>query len=46
MQVLAMVDATTEPAALGGTLEMALPDWRWRRRSWPLHRDCGCGAAP
>lgn len=42
MQVLAMVDATTEPAALGGTLEMALPDWRWRRRSWPLHPDCGC----
>jgi hypothetical protein len=44
MQVLAMADGTTEPAALGGTLEMALPDWRWRRRSWPLHPDCGCGA--
>jgi bacteriocin biosynthesis cyclodehydratase domain-containing protein len=46
MQVLAMVDATTEPAALGGTLEMALPDWRWRRRSWPPHPDCGCTLAP
>jgi len=44
MQVLAMVDATTDPAALGGTLEMVLPDWRWRRRSWPVHPDCGCAA--
>ena len=42
MQVLAMVDGTSDPATLGGTLEMALPDWRWRRRSWPLHPDCGC----
>ncbi len=44
MQVLAMVDATTDPAALGGTLEMVLPDWRWRRRTWPVHPDCGCAA--
>ena len=44
MQVLAMADGTAVPAALGGTLEMALPDWRWRRRSWPVHRDCGCAA--
>ena len=44
MQVLAMVDATTDPAALGGTLELVLPDWRWRRRTWPVHRDCGCTA--
>ena len=42
MQVLAMADGTTAPAALGGTLEMALPDWRWRRRTWPPHPDCGC----
>ena len=42
MQVLAMLDGTTDPAALRGTLELALPDWRWRRRSWPLHPDCGC----
>lgn len=41
-QVLALVDGTTDPAALGGTLELALPDWRWRRRSWPLHPECGC----
>ncbi len=46
MQVLAMADGTTAPAALGGTLEMVLPDWRWRRRTWPLHPDCGCAARP
>jgi hypothetical protein len=46
MQVLAMADGTTAPASLGGTLEMALPDWRWRRRTWPLHPDCGCAAPP
>ena len=26
-----------------GTLEIALPDWRWRRRSRPRHPGCGCG---
>jgi hypothetical protein len=44
MQVLAMVDGTADPATLGGTLELALPGWRWRRRSWPAHPDCGCAA--
>jgi hypothetical protein len=44
MQVLAMADGTAVPASLGGTLEMALPDWRWRRRTWPAHPDCGCAA--
>ena len=46
MQVLALVDGTADPACLGGTLELALPDWRWRRRSWPLHPDCGCAPLP
>ena len=41
-QVLALVDGTNDPASLGGTLELALPDWRWRRRSWPVHPGCGC----
>ena len=42
-QVLALVDGTTDPASIGGTLELALPDWRWRRRTWPVHPACGCG---
>jgi hypothetical protein len=42
MQVLALVDGTVDPAAAGGTLELVLPDWRWRRRSWRLHPQCGC----
>ena len=31
-------------AASGATLELALPDWRLRRRTWPPHPHCGCGA--
>lgn len=42
LQALALVDGTADPAAVGGTLELALPDWRWRRRSWQVHPDCGC----
>jgi bacteriocin biosynthesis cyclodehydratase domain-containing protein len=42
LQVLALLDGTVRPAAVGGTLELALPDWRWRRRSWSPHPDCGC----
>ncbi len=45
LQVLLLIDGTADPAALDGTLELALPDWRWRRRSWPLHPACGCGRA-
>ncbi|MGF7237569.1 MAG: ThiF family adenylyltransferase [Frankia sp.] len=33
------------PASVGGTLELALPSWRIRRRSWPVHPDCSCAAA-
>lgn len=40
-QVLAYLDGD-EPATLEGTLELHLPDWRLRRRSWPPHPDCGC----
>ena len=29
----------------GGTMEWQLPDWRLRRRSWPPHPACDCGAA-
>jgi hypothetical protein len=41
-QVLAVLDGAAEPATVGGTLELALPDWRWRRRSWVPHAACGC----
>lgn len=44
LQILAFLDGD-EPAALSGTLELALPDWRIRRRSWPPHPACDCGAA-
>jgi hypothetical protein len=44
-QVLAFID---RPAAAGavtnGTLELVLPGWQWRRRTWPRHRDCSCGS--
>ncbi len=33
-----------EPAILSGTLELQLPDWRVRRRSWAVHPDCHCAA--
>jgi hypothetical protein len=31
-------------AAANGTLELVLPDWRWRRRTWPPHPACLCGS--
>ena len=37
--------ARPAPATVGGTLEVVLPDWQWRRRTWPPHPACGCGAA-
>lgn len=33
------------PATAGGTLELTLPDWRLRRRSWNVHPLCGCISA-
>jgi bacteriocin biosynthesis cyclodehydratase domain-containing protein len=41
LQALALLDGLP-PASAGGTLELALPDWRWRRRSWATHPACGC----
>jgi hypothetical protein len=41
-QVLEQLDGEALPASVGGTLELALPDWRWRRRSWQVHPACGC----
>jgi bacteriocin biosynthesis cyclodehydratase domain-containing protein len=42
LQVLAFIDGA-QPATRDGTLEIALPDWRVRRRSWRVHPLCGCG---
>jgi hypothetical protein len=43
-QVLDFTDrAAAAGAATNGTLELVLPGWQWRRRTWPRHRDCTCG---
>ncbi|HJZ28558.1 MAG TPA: ThiF family adenylyltransferase, partial [Streptosporangiaceae bacterium] len=55
-QVLALIDrplagpvssgpVSSGPATVNGTLEVVLPDWQWRRRTWPPHPACSCGAA-
>ena len=52
-QALAFIDlggwdaaepASPGPATVNGTLEVVLPDWQWRRRTWPPHPSCACGA--
>jgi hypothetical protein len=43
-QVLALIEGDA-PATVGGTLELELPSWRWRRRSWPQHPGCPCAWA-
>jgi hypothetical protein len=43
-QALAFIDRPMAPSAVtNGTLELVLPDWRWRRRTWMPHDRCGCG---
>ena len=42
-EALAYLDGE-HPATVGATLEIQLPDWRIRRRSWPAHERCECGA--
>ena len=45
-QALAFIDgAGPEPAAANGTLELVLPNWQWRRRTWAAQVACSCGAA-
>jgi hypothetical protein len=41
VQALEFLDGG-RPATIEGTLEMQLPDWRLRRRTWPIHPDCDC----
>jgi hypothetical protein len=43
LQALAYLDGELA-GAVEGTLELAPPDWRVRRRSWEVHPDCSCGA--
>jgi hypothetical protein len=43
-QALAFIDrAAASGAVTDGTLELVLPGWQWRRRTWPRHTDCSCG---
>jgi len=44
-QALAFADrpGIAGPTA-NGTLELALPAWQWRRRTWPPHQACTCGS--
>jgi hypothetical protein len=44
LQVQALLDEVAAPTTLDGTLELVLPDTRWRRRSWSPHPACSCGA--
>jgi hypothetical protein len=44
-QALAFADRPEADAVTGnGTLELALPAWQWRRRTWPPHKACTCGS--
>jgi hypothetical protein len=44
-QALAFVDrAAPATAVINGTLELVLPDWQWRRRTWQPHQACSCGS--
>ncbi len=41
-QALAFLDGDAAIATRNGTLEIAPPDWRVRRRGWLPHPECGC----
>jgi hypothetical protein len=46
-QALAYLDQAAPGAAvINGTLELVLPDWQWRRRSWAPHPQCRCSRSP
>jgi len=46
-QVLAVLDgAGPAEAVRNGTLELVLPGWQWRRRSWQPHARCRCRSRP
>lgn len=45
LQALAFVDLAGQlpPGIRDASLELRLPDWKLRRRSWPPHPRCRCG---
>ena len=45
-QVLAYLDGSGAPAALGATVELRPPELVPARRRWPVHPECGCLDAP
>jgi hypothetical protein len=46
-QALAYLDQSAPGAVvINGTLELVLPDWQWRRRSWAPHPQCRCSRSP
>ncbi len=43
-QALSFIDRAAPASAVSnGTLELVLPDWQWRRRTWRPHHRCECG---
>lgn len=46
-QAIAFADRSPlAEATTNGTLELVLPGWQWRRRTWRPNRGCTCGSAP
>jgi hypothetical protein len=43
-QVLTFVDRGRADAVTNGTLELVLPGWQWRRRTWTPQAGCGCAS--
>lgn len=44
-QALAFADRPgMDAVTANGTLELALPGWQWRRRTWLPHQACTCGS--
>jgi bacteriocin biosynthesis cyclodehydratase domain-containing protein len=45
--LIAIAQNPLSSAAVNGTLELVLPDWKWRRRTWGPHPACPCsGTSP
>ncbi len=43
-QALVRIDRpAAQSPVTNGTLELVLPGWQWRRRTWTAHPRCGCG---